>query len=283
MLTNNLDQLRKAAREGYAIPAINTQGGNYDIIRACCKAAQELGSPMILAHYPGTGAYSGHDWFVRTAQWCAGQVEVPVSIHLDHGDSADLCAQALELGFTSLMIDGSRLPVEENAALTNQVLAMARDRAVPVEAEVGELLRLENGVALENKNIARPEQVRRFLQLCQPDTLAIGIGNAHGYYKGRPDIHLEVLEQVRIFTDLPLVLHGCTGMEEDLVKAAIRLGVAKINFGTEIRWRYLEHYRREMDEPDHQGHSWKVSQYASDALCEDVKRIIRLAGSEGKA
>lgn len=283
MLTNNLDQLRKAAREGYAIPAINTQGGNYDIIRACCKAAQELGSPMILAHYPGTGAYSGHDWFVRTAQWCAGQVEVPVSIHLDHGDSADLCAQALELGFTSLMIDGSRLPVEENAALTNQVLAMARDRAVPVEAEVGELLRLENGVALENKNIARPEQVRRFLQLCQPDTLAIGIGNAHGYYKGRPDIHLEVLEQVRIFTDLPLVLHGCTGMEEDLVKAAIRLGVAKINFGTEIRWKYLENYRRGMDELDHQGHSWKVSQYASDALCEDVKRIIRLAGSEGKA
>ena len=283
MLTNNLDQLRKAAREGYAIPAINTQGGNYDIIRACCKAAQELGSPMILAHYPGTGAYSGHDWFVRTAQWCAGQVEVPVSIHLDHGDSADLCAQALELGFTSLMIVGSRLPVEENAALTNQVLAMARDRAVPVEAEVGELLRLENGVALENKNIASPEQVRRFLQLCRPDTLAIGIGNAHGYYKGRPDIHLEVLEQVRIFTDLPLVLHGCTGMEEDLVKAAIRLGVAKINFGTEIRWRYLEHYRRAMDELDHQGHSWKVSQYASDALCEDVKRIIRLAGSEGKA
>lgn len=283
MLTNNLDQLRKAAREGYAIPAINTQGGNYDIIRACCKAAQELGSPMILAHYPGTGAYSGHDWFVRTAQWCAGQVEVPVSIHLDHGDSADLCAQALELGFTSLMIDGSRLPVEENAALTNQVLAMARDRAVPVEAEVGELLRLENGVALENKNIASPEQVRQFLQLCRPDTLAIGIGNAHGYYKGRPDIHLEVLEQVRTFTDLPLVLHGCTGMEEDLVKAAIRLGVAKINFGTEIRWRYLEHYRRAMDELDHQGHSWKVSQYASDALCEDVKRIIRLAGSEGKA
>ncbi len=283
MLTNNLDQLRKAAREGYAIPAINTQGGNYDIIRACCKAAQELGSPMILAHYPGTGAYSGHDWFVRTAQWCAGQVEVPVSIHLDHGDSADLCAQALELGFTSLMIDGSRLPVEENAALTNQVLAMARDRAVPVEAEVGELLRLENGVALENKNIARPEQVRRFLQLCQPDTLAIGIGNAHGYYKGRPDIHLEVLEQVRTFTDLPLVLHGCTGMEESLVKQAIRLGVAKINFGTEIRWKYLENYRRAMDELDHQGHSWKVSQYASDALCEDVKRIIRLAGSEGKA
>lgn len=283
MLTNNRDQLRKAAREGYAIPAINTQGGNYDIIRACCKAAQELHSPMILAHYAATGAYSGHDWFVNTARWCAEKVEVPVSIHLDHGDSVALCRQALELGFTSVMIDGSRMPVEENAALTNRVLAQARRLDVPVEAEVGELLRLENGVALENKNIASPGQVRRFLQLCQPDSLAIGIGNAHGYYKGKPDIRLEVLEQVRAFTDIPLVLHGCTGMEESVVKAAIGLGVAKINFGTEIRYRYLEHFRQGMDRLDHQGHSWKVSQYASDALCEDVKRIIRLAGSEGKA
>lgn len=283
MLTNNRDQLRKAVREGYAIPAINTQGGNYDIIRACCKAAQELHSPMILAHYAATGAYSGHDWFVNTARWCAEKVEVPVSIHLDHGDSVDLCRQALELGFTSVMIDGSRLPVEENAALTNRVLAQARRFDVPVEAEVGELLRLENGVALGNKNIASPGQVRRFLQLCQPDSLAIGIGNAHGYYKGKPEIHLEVLEQVRAFTDMPLVLHGCTGMEESVVKAAIGLGVAKINFGTEIRYRYLEHFRRGLDQLDHQGHSWKISQYASDALCQDVKRIIRLAGSEGKA
>lgn len=283
MLTNNRDQLRKAAREGYAIPAINTQGGNYDIIRACCKAAQELHSPMILAHYAATGAYSGHDWFANTARWCAEKVDVPVSIHLDHGDSFALCKQALELGFTSVMIDGSRLPEQENAALTNQVISAARRFDVPVEAEVGELLRLENGVALENKNIASPEQVRRFLQLCRPDSLAIGIGNAHGYYKGKPDIHLEVLEQVRAFTDIPLVLHGCTGMEESVVKAAIELGVAKINFGTEIRYRYLEHYRQAMDQLDHQGHSWKISQYASDALCEDVKRIIRLAGSEGKA
>lgn len=283
MLTNNRDQLRKAAREGYAIPAINTQGGNYDIIRACCKAAQELHSPMILAHYAATGAYSGHDWFVNTARWCAEKVDAPVSIHLDHGDSFALCKQALEMGFTSVMIDGSRLPEQENAALTNQAISAARRYDVPVEAEVGELLRLENGVALENKNIASPEQVRRFLQLCRPDSLAIGIGNAHGYYKGKPEIHLEVLEQVRAFTDIPLVLHGCTGMEKSVVKAAIGLGVAKINFGTEIRYRYLEHYRQAMEQLDHQGHSWKISQYASDALCEDVKRIIRLAGSEGKA
>lgn len=281
MLTNNLDLLRRAAREGFAIPAINTQGGNYDIIRACCKAAEELRSPMILAHYVSTGAYSGNDWFVETAKWCAGKVSVPVSIHLDHGDGFPICMEALRLGFTSVMIDGSTLPIEENAAVTGEVIRTAKHFGVPVEAEIGELLRLDNGVPMENKNIVDPEDVRRFLSLCQPDTLAIGIGNAHGYYRGKPDIHLEVLERVREFTDLPLVLHGCTGMEEDIIRGAIKLGVAKINFGTEIRYQYVRHYQEALEKLDHQGHSWKLSQYASDALAEDVKKIIRLSGSEG--
>lgn len=282
MLTNNLDLLQRAAREGFAIPAINTQGGNYDIIRACCKAAQEMGSPMILAHYVSTGAYSGNDWFVETARWCAGKVDVPVSIHLDHGDGFPICMEALRLGFTSVMIDGSTLPIEENAAVTNEVIRTARHFHVPVEAEIGELLRLDNGVPMENKNIVDPEDVRRFLSLCRPDTLAIGIGNAHGYYQGKPDIHLDVLERVREFTDIPLVLHGCTGMEESIVRDAIKLGVAKINFGTEIRYKYVQHYQEGLEKLNHQGHSWKLSQYASDALAEDVKKIIELSGSAGR-
>ncbi len=282
MLTNNLDLLRRASREGFAIPAINTQGGNYDIIRACCKAAEELRSPIILAHYVSTGAYSGNDWFVETAKWCANKVTVPVSVHLDHGDGFPICMEALRLGFTSVMIDGSTLPIEENAAVTNEVIRTARYFGVPVEAEIGELLRLDNGVPMENKNIVDPEDVRRFLSLCQPDTLAIGIGNAHGYYRGKPDIHLDVLAAVRKFTDIPLVLHGCTGMEEGIVRQAIRLGVAKINFGTEIRYKYVQHYQEGLEKLDHQGHSWKLSQYASDALAEDVKKIIQLSGSAGK-
>jgi len=281
MLSNNLDLLKRAKREGFAIPAINTQGGSYDIIRACCKAAQEMNSPMILAHYVATGAYSGHDWFVETAKWCVSKVKVPVSIHLDHGDGFAICMEALRLGFTSVMIDGSKLPVEENAAMTNEVTKVAGAFGVPVEAEIGELLRLDNGVPVENKNVVNPEEVRDFLKLCQPDTLAIGIGNAHGYYKGKPDIRLDVLEEVGKFTDIPLVLHGCTGMEDEVVKEAIRRGVAKINFGTEIRYKYVQHYREAMDKLDHQGHSWKLSQYASDALSEDIKRIIELSGSAG--
>lgn len=282
MLCTNLEQIKKAQAGGYAIPAINTQGGHYDIIRAICKAADEMRSPIILAHYVSTGAYSGHDWFVETAKWCANKVSVPVSIHLDHGDGYPICMEALRLGFTSLMIDGSTKPVAENAALTESVVNVAKYFHVPVEAEIGELQRLDNGVALENKNLANPEEVKEFLSLCHPDTLAIGIGNAHGYYHGEPDIHLEILEEVRKFTDLPFVLHGCTGMSEDVVRDAIKLGVAKINFGTEIRWKFIQHYE-EFLKTDHNGHSWKVSQMASDALVEDVKHIIELSGSAGKA
>ncbi len=197
MLTTNLANLQKASREGYAIPAINTQGGNYDIIMACCKAAQEMESPIILAHYVSTGAFSGNDFFVNVAKWCAGKVSVPCSIHLDHGADFATCMGALKLGFTSVMIDGSMgsmLPVKENADVTNEVIKVAKCFGVPVEAEIGELQRLDNGVPQENKNIADPEMVREFLGLCRPDTLAIGIGNAHGYYHGKPDIHLDVLE-----------------------------------------------------------------------------------------
>lgn len=284
MLVTNKEALLHASRNGYAIPAINTQGGNYDIIWAVCRAAEELNSPIILAHYVSTGDYSGNDWFVEVSKWCANKVSVPVSIHLDHGDSFEICKEALELGFTSIMIDGSSKPVEENAKLTNLVIKEAKKYDVIVEAEIGELVRLdEKGDALENKNLADPEEVRKFLSISQPDTLAIGIGNAHGYYKGKPDIKLDILKKVREFTEIPLVLHGCTGMEEETIKESIKLGVAKINFGTEIRYKYVEHYERGLNELDHQGHSWKLSQYANDHLTKDIKQIIRLAGSEGKA
>jgi len=284
MLTTNKEILKTASENGYAIPAINTQGGNYDIIWAVCKAAEEMKSPVILAHYVSTGAYSGDDWFVQVAKWCANKVSVPVSIHLDHGESFEICMKALKYGFNSLMIDGSTKPIEENAALTNKVIEVAKAFDVTVEAEIGELLRLDNSTGIaENKNIADPEQVRKFLSLCQPDSLAIGIGNAHGYYKGEPDIKLEVLREVRKFTDIPLVLHGCTGIPDNIVKEAINLGVAKINFGTEIRYKYVEHYSEGLKNMNHQGHSWKLSQFASDMLTEDIKKIIELSGSAGKA
>lgn len=241
-------------------------------------------SPVILAHYTATGAYAGNDWFVTVCRWCASRVSVPVSIHLDHGDSFNICMESLKNGFTSLMIDGSDRSIEENASLTNEVLRVAKCFGVPVEAEVGELMRLDHaGGCQEHKNLVNPEDVRCFLELCSPDSLAIGIGNAHGYYQGKADIHLDILKSVRSFTDIPLVLHGCTGMEEQIVREAIGLGVSKINFGTEIRYKYTQYLKEALDTLNHQGHSWKISQFANERLAEDIKRIITLAGSAGKA
>ena len=283
MLTTTKEMLRRAQEGGYAVAAVNTQGGTYDIIRAVCMAAQELRSPVILAHYLSTGAYSGHDWFYQTAKWMAEKVDVPVAIHLDHGDTVDHCRECLELGFTSIMYDGSSLPLEENAANTNHVITACHERGVMVEAEIGQIGRLDaQGNNMDSTNVADPEQVLAYLELCSPDSLAVGIGNAHGFYKAKPEIHLEVLEAVRRHTDVPFVLHGWTGMDTEMIRTAVGFGVAKINFGTQVRHNYMT-YLREGCKMDFQDHAWRLSAYAEERLRGDIREIIRLAGSEGRA
>lgn len=283
MLVTSEEMLKKAYEGHYAVPAINTQGGTYDMIRAICMAAEELKSPVILAHYLNTGAYSGHDWFYETAKWMANKVSVPVAIHLDHGDSFEHCMEMLQIGFTSIMFDGSMLPVEENAKATNEVHRVCKCFGVPLEAEIGELARLDDqGNISGSSNIADPEAVKKFLSLCQPESLAISIGNAHGFYKGPVDIHVEVLEKCREFTDIPFVLHGCTGMDESMIKRAIKAGVAKINFGTQIRCNYVQYLKEGLAEGKDEGHAWKLSSYAEKRLRQDIKDIIVLAGSDGK-
>lgn len=284
MLVTTKEILKKAYAGHYAVPAINTQGGTYDIIRSICMAAEELRSPIILAHYTATAAYSGHEWFYRTAKWMAEQVSVPVAIHLDHGSSLEECVQMLKTGFTSIMYDGSALEVEKNASATNEIIKICHAVDVPVESEIGELARLDDqGGLTGSSNKADPDMVKQYLNLCQPDSLAISIGNAHGFYKGDVDIDVEILEKCREFTDIPFVLHGCTGMDEKLILRALNCGVAKINFGTQIRYQYVKYLEEGLKKGIDQGHAWRLSQYVCNALMDDVKKIILLAGSEGKA
>lgn len=284
MLVTTKDMLQKAYEGHYAVPAINTQGGTYDIIHAICVAAEETKSPIILAHYLGTGRYSGNDWFVETSKWMANRVSVPVAIHLDHGDTFEHCMKLLKLGCTSIMFDGSALPVEENAARTNEIIRVCHAFGVPVEAEIGELARLDDsGKITGNSNVADPESVRRYLELSSPDSLAIGIGNAHGFYKGPVNIQFEILEECRKFTAIPFVLHGCTGMEETQVRRSINYGVAKINFGTLVRCQYINHLKEGLRAGVDEGHAWKLSAFAEKKLRQDIKEIIKLAGSGGKA
>lgn len=282
-LVTTREMVLDAQRGKYAVPAINTQGGNYDIIRAICFAAEKLRSPIILAHYTSTGKYSGDEWFVEVSRYLARQVSVPVAIHLDHGDSFETCMRSLKYGFTSIMLDCSNETIAENIIHTNEVIKVCHSFGVPVEAEVGELVRLDgSGTATENKNIAKVDDVQKFLSGCQPDMLAIGIGNVHGFYQGEPVIRLDILNEVRKITDIPLVLHGCTGMPEETVKEAIKLGVAKINFGTLVRHKYVEYLKEAIETLEHQGHSWKISQYAEQRLETIIKDIIAFSGSANK-
>ena len=284
MLTSSKEIIDQAYKNNFAVPAINTQGGTFDIIMTICKTAESKRSPIILAHYTLTGQYSGDDWFKEVALWCASKVSVPVAIHLDHGDSFELVARSLKNGFTSIMYDGSSLPVEENAKNTNEIIKMCHAFDVPVEAEIGRLLpsSLEGGKIAAN-NVVDIEDVKSFLSSCSPDSLAVGIGNAHGFYKGKPNIQLSILKKCREITDIPLVLHGCTGIPYKTVKKAIALGVAKINFGTLVRHKYVEYLKEGIKNLNHQGHIWKISQYASDKLKNTVSDIIDLSESVGKA
>lgn len=283
MLVTSKEMILEAYKNGYAIPAINTQGGTYDIIMSICKVAEVKKSPIILAHYPLTGQYSGDDWFAEVAKWCASKVSVPVAIHLDHSDDFDTCVKCLKYGFTSIMYDGSSHPVETNAIKTNEIIKVCHALDIPVEAEVGRLLpsSLEGGQKAAD-NVVDINDVKEFLKLCVPDTLAIGIGNAHGFYKGEPYIQLDILKKCKQFSNIPFVLHGCTGMPVETIKKAISLGVAKINFGTLIRYKYVELLKEGIDSIDHQGHAWKISKYASEKLEATVAEIIDLSGSAGR-
>jgi len=190
----------------------------------------------------------------------------------------------LNLGFTSIMFDGSTLEVEKNAQATNEIIRICHAVGVPVETEIGELARLDDqGRLTGSSNKADTNMVKEYLTLCQPDSLAISIGNAHGFYKGDVDIDVEILEKCREFTDIPFVLHGCTGMDEKLIHRSLASGVAKINFGTQIRYQYVKYVEEGIKNGIDQGHAWRLSQFACNSLIEDVKKIIRLAGSEGKA
>jgi ketose-bisphosphate aldolase len=173
MIVTSKELVKDAQKLGYAVPAINTQGGNYDIIRAIVEAAEEAESPIMLAMHIANIQYYGMEWFANVAKFFGEKASVPICIHLDHGDTFDNCIRAIKVGFTSVMLDCSMDKIEENIRKTNEVIRCAKVVGVSVEAEVGELQRLDkDGNIKENKNLASVEDVKKFTKECQPDMLS---------------------------------------------------------------------------------------------------------------
>lgn len=284
MIVSMKDLLIKAHKNRYAVPAFNTQGGNYDITWAVCKAAEEMGSPVILAHYDTCSAYAGLDYFVETSKWCANKVSVPVVIHLDHGGSVELCRRAIDCGCSSVMYDGSVLPIRENMKNTAEIMAYAEQKDVSVEAEIGRLLRTdEAGAASAAENCADIGEVKQFLAQVVPDALAVAIGNAHGFYRENPVLNYELLDEIGRISEVPLVLHGGTGLSMEAVRKGIMHGISKVNIGTRIRCNYVKYIYEGITEKGLEEHAWKISKEAIERMADDVKEDIRMCGSEGKA
>ena len=276
--------VRHASRGRYAVVQINTNGGTYDITRAIIEVAQEENAPVILGAYESNLKYRGYEYAAMQMRFFAQRASVPVAIHLDHGASVDACRKAIDAGFTSVMIDGSHLPIEQNIEQTRAVAAIARPRHISVEAEVGELQRLNaDGSMSEVKNLSDPAEVRRLSREANADMVAVGIGNAHGFYKDAPDIRFDLLEKLAAASAVPLVLHGSTGLSDEVIDRCVKMGMAKANLGTLIRTRWVEHTAAVIAENKHMHHPWRVGEAVKDRLKPDIRHMLRATGSAGRA
>jgi len=283
-LVDSATLVRHAHRHRYCVVQVNTNGGTYDITRAIVESAEELKAPVILGAYEANLQYRGYDYAAMQMRFFAGRSAVPVAVHLDHGGSIESCCKAIDAGFTSVMIDGSHLPIDQNVALARSVVEMARPKQVSVEAEVGELQKLNpDGSMSEVKNLSSPEDVARMSRDTGIDMLAVGIGNAHGFYKDAPNIRFDLLEKLATASTVPLVLHGSTGLSDEVVRRCVAMGMAKANLGTLIRTRCVEYTAQVIAEAKHANHPWRVGLAVKNRLKPHIREILEVTGSAGKA
>jgi ketose-bisphosphate aldolase len=283
-LIDSATLVRDAFRNKYCVVQINTNGGTYDITRAIAEVAEEVSAPVILGAYEKNLQYRGYEYGGMQMRFFAERAAVPVAIHLDHGATADACQKAIDAGFTSVMIDGSHLPIDKNIEQTRAVVAIAKPRGVSVEAEVGELQRLNpDGSMSEVKNLSDSAEVARISSESGLDMLAVGIGNAHGFYKDAPNIRFDLLEKLAAASKVPLVLHGSTGLSDEVIARCVSMGMAKANLGTLIRTRCVQYTAEVIAEGKHQDHPWRVGQMVKDRLKPHIRHILEATGSAGRA
>lgn len=277
-LVTSREMLMKAQAGRYAVGAFNVE--NMEMAQAVIAAAQAERAPVMVQTTAGTLKYAPPAVYAGIVKALAQAADVPVALHMDHGSSAELAEACREAGYTSLMIDGSLLPFEENIALTKRVVALAG--GLPVEAELGTLGGKEDAHEADT-NYTDPGQARDFVSRTGIFSLAVSIGTAHGLYKGEPHIDLARLAQIRALVDAPLVLHGGTGVPDAIVRESIGLGICKVNFATDLRITFSAAARQALlDKPE----AFDPKGYlgaARGAVQQKVQALIRLCGSNGRA
>ena len=232
MYTTSKEMILEARRGGYAVPAFNAE--NLEMVQAIIEAAEEARSPVMIQTTPSTVKYITLRQAVAMVKADAEAASVPVSLHLDHCESYEAVAAAIDAGYSSVMIDASKLPYEENIAVTQKVVAKARPLGITVESELGTVGGKEDG---HSADIAYtdPDEALDFYTRTGIDIFAIAIGTAHGFYKGEPKLNFELLAKIKDMIDCPLVLHGGSGIPDEMIKRTIELGINKVNYATELR------------------------------------------------
>lgn len=272
--TNEL--LKDAYANHYAIGAFGVH--NLEIMKAIIAGAEAVGVPVILQTTSSTYNYIGLPYLMAMAEAAAKQATVPVALHLDHGESLNHVMECLRAGYTSVMIDGSTLPFEENIALVKRVVEVAQPIGVPVEAELGTIGGVEDDLVVDEQLalFTDPEMAGRFVRETGIDSFAPAFGTAHGAYRQTPKLQFELLDKIRQATDIPLVMHGASGVPEESVKRAIRLGVSKVNFSTELKDLFAEQLRSYFIENPTENDPRKYFLPAREALTELVEKKLRV-------
>ena len=279
MLVNLKEILEIAEERGCAVGMFNATG--FDSLQAVIRAAEELNEPVIIAHAEVHNVYNDISLVGPAMVAMAKEAKVPVCVHLDHGTSLEMIWRALRLGFTSVMIDASALPYEENLALTKRVTEAAHAMGVSVEAELGRLVTDESGESSEGVTLppeayyTDPEEARAFCEETGVDALAIAFGTAHGFYKSQPKLDYSVIEKVRAATGLPLVMHGGSGVSEEGFVSSIKAGIRKINYYSYMSKAGYE-AAKAVIESGKTGYLHDVEYAAMQAMTEDVKKAIKV-------
>ncbi len=296
-LVSPKEMFAKAYAGGYAVGAFNVN--NMEIIQGIMQAAAEERSPVILQVSAGARKYAGQAYIMKLVEAALSENDIPTVVHLDHGADFDICKSCVDGGFTSVMIDGSHYPFEENIRLTKQVVDYAHERGVWVEAELGKLAGVEEAVSSEHSVYTDPDQAVEFVQRSGCDSLAVAIGTSHGAYKfkGEAKLDFDRLDKITsLLPGYPLVLHGASsvpqefvemanaygaalggakGVPEDMLRRAAASGVCKINIDSDIRLAMTAHIRRHLAEHPEDFDPRGYLKPAREAVREMVRRKIR--------
>lgn len=275
--------LLQAEKECYAVGAFNAN--NMEIVQAIIQAAEQENAPVIMQASQGAIKYAGLEFITGLVKIAAAASNIPVALHLDHGTDFDQVVRCIRSGFTSVMMDGSKLPLEENIKITKKVLEIAGPIGVSVEAELGKIGGTEDDVHVSEREamFTDPEEALIFVERTGIKSLAIAIGTAHGQYKGEPQLDFARLQKIKSLVKIPIVLHGSSGVPDDAIRQAIGLGVRKVNIDTNIREAFVGEMRKVLNARPSEIDPRQILGPAREATIQIIREKIRLFGSSGKA